>query len=148
MKSFVESVLKIERSLSKERGPFSLFALFLREDAPDKWDLVISAPWVESNKEAALRVVTAKARKLLVPPDILSLSRIVIVDPKSAAVEAINRAFHVEHSRLEVRDSNFFGLSIKHAYIFSSTRVETAVAPPPGSPNKTVQRSRRKRARR
>lgn len=53
MNSLVEDLLKIEKSLSAEKGAFSLFALFLREDAAGKWDLVISAPWVEADKEAA-----------------------------------------------------------------------------------------------
>jgi hypothetical protein len=44
MKELLGKFVELEQRLSQERGEFSLFALFLREDASDKWDLVVSAP--------------------------------------------------------------------------------------------------------
>src|SRR5437667_89713 len=41
MNEFVEHLKDIEVEISDERGPFILFALFLREDSPDRWDLVV-----------------------------------------------------------------------------------------------------------
>lgn len=147
MNPLVDHLLQIEKVLSAEKGAFSLFAIFLREDATDKWDLVVSAPWVEFDKEAALRLISTRVRKVLTPSELLAVSRIVLVEPTSPAVVAINRAFHVEHSTAEVRDSNFFGLAIKHAHIFASTRQDAAV-PSKSLPNKALQRTRRKPARR
>lgn len=147
MNPLVEHLLQVEKALSAEKGAFSLFALLLREDAAEKWDLVVSAPWVESDKEAALRLVSARVREVLSPSELLAVSRIVLVEPTSPAVVAINRATRAEHSTVEVRDSNFFGLAIKHAHIFASVRPDAA-APPKASPNKALQRTRRKRARR
>jgi len=147
MNPLAEHLLQVEKELSDEKGPFALFALFLREDAADKWDLVISAPWVETDKEAALRLISAKVRRVLSPTELLAVSRIVLVEPASPAVAAINSAFRVEHSTVEVRDSNFFGLAIKHAHIFASARQDAAMPAEP-SPNKVLQRKRRKPARR
>jgi hypothetical protein len=147
MTALVEGTLKVEKALAEEKGPFALFALFLREDAPDKWDLVVSAPWVEADKESALKLISSKVREFIKPPDLFAVSRVVIVEPTSPAVQAINQAFDTQHSTIEVKDSNFFGLAIKHAHIFASQRGE-AGGIPKRAPKKTFQRTRRKTARR
>lgn len=147
MSSLVESVLRVKKQLSAEKRMFSLFALFLREDAPEKWDLVISSPWVEADKEAALNLISSKVRKVLTPAELLAVSRIVFVDPMSPSVQAINRAFHVEDATVEVRDRNFFGLAIRHAHIFASVRADSTVSARP-APNKSLRRERRERVRR
>lgn len=45
---------RLEAKVSAQKGPFALFALFMREDVPDRWDLVISAPWISDKSEASL----------------------------------------------------------------------------------------------
>jgi hypothetical protein len=142
MNDLVNNVLQVERSLSAEKGAFSLFALFLREESVEKWDLVISAPWIETDKEDALNLISSKVREALNLSELLAVSRIVLVEPTSPAVVAINRAFAVDHSSVEVRDANFFGLAIKHAHIFASRQQESAVP----SPNRALARLRRKQA--
>lgn len=39
-----ERFAQLESELSKEKGEFVFFALFMREDVPDRWDLIVSAP--------------------------------------------------------------------------------------------------------
>ncbi len=36
--------------IARKKGEFTLFALLMRADAPGTWDLVVSAPWLESGK--------------------------------------------------------------------------------------------------
>jgi hypothetical protein len=45
MRDLAVKLRGLERTLSEEKGPFNLFALLLREDAPDVWDLVVAAKW-------------------------------------------------------------------------------------------------------
>ena len=111
---------RLESRLAEEKGDFVLFALFLREDVPDRWDLIVSAPWVGPDKDAALKYFVNEIRSFLGPQELTALSRIVIVDPSDAAVQSLNRTIKVEHGSTEIRDSNFFGLPIKHAYIITS----------------------------
>jgi len=47
MKQILDKFVSLERDIASEKGEFSLFALFLREDAEDNWDLLASAPWLE-----------------------------------------------------------------------------------------------------
>ena len=51
MNQLVEKLASLERDISSEKGDFSLFALFLREDAYDRWDLLVSSPWIEINEK-------------------------------------------------------------------------------------------------
>ena len=113
---------KLESDVASDRGDFVLFALFLREDVPDRWDLIVSAPWAVADQKSALDYLVARIKSDLGPEDLTLLSRIIFVDPADIAVQDLNRAINIEHGAVEVRDSNFFGLPIKHAYIITSKR--------------------------
>jgi len=126
VKELVQKLAPLERMVSQEKGDFSLFGLFLKEDTPDRWDLLVSAPWVEADKGAALRYLADAIRTHLTPEEARYLSRIVIIDSRNPALRAINRALGVEHGQAEVQDSVFFGLLIKHAYIITSKEASSA----------------------
>jgi len=117
-----ERFARLESEVAQEKGDFTLFALFMREDVPDRWDLIASAPWVGEDKQAAVSYLVGQIKSRLGEQDLTHLSRIVLVDPEDAAVQSLNRAIHVEHGNVEVRDSNFFGLAVRHAQIITSKR--------------------------
>lgn len=112
----------LESRIAEEKGGFALFALFMREDAPDRWDLIVSAPWVGSDKRSAVDYFVEQIKSRLGAQDLTWLARIVVVDPLDAAVQALNRAIQIEHGEVEVRDSTFFGMPVKHAFIITSMR--------------------------
>ncbi len=132
MRELLERFIQLERNLAQEKGEFSLFALFLREDAgagsgtsgysgySTKWDLIAAAPWIEGGRREALSYVTKSIQRVFTPAELSQLSRIVLVDLANPEVAAINRAVRVRHGQAEIRDSNFFGLQIKHAYMITS----------------------------
>ena len=99
-----------------------LFALFMREDVPDRWDLIVAAPWVGSEKSGAVDYFVDQIKSQLGLQDLTRLARIVVVDPEDAAVQALNRTIQIEHGGVEVRDIHFSGLPIKHAFIITSQR--------------------------
>lgn len=127
MKAFVEKLRVIERDLSTEDGPFLLFALFLREDPADYWDLLVAAPWMEADKGKALRSIASKLQAAAAPDELAKLSRIVIVEDTAPALAAIQSAISVEHGLTEIKDSSFNGLKIKHAYVITSQREKSSV---------------------
>jgi hypothetical protein len=49
-----EKFAELESHIAEEKGPFTLFALFMREDAPDRWDLIVSAPWAGGDKRSVV----------------------------------------------------------------------------------------------
>lgn len=127
IKKIAEKLQSLEVKLSADKGKFALFALFLREDSEDKWDLVISAPWIEGNKKKGLEFISKQIRSYLDPQELLSISRIIFVDKENPALEAIQQAIHraisMEHGIAEIVNSNFFGLQIKHAFIITSKMI-------------------------
>jgi len=133
MKNVAEKLRRLEQSLSDEMGPFNLFALFLREDAPDVWDLVVAAQWIEEDRSAALENISRRVRAALKPDEITKISRVVIVERSDPTVKAIASAISINHGISEVSNSSFFGLAIRHAFII------TAQLNPP--PNKVMQRT-------
>ncbi len=123
MKDLLDKFIALERLLSNQKGDCSLFALFLREDAVDKWDLIVAAPWVDADRKEALAYISNQIQQTFTPEELSQLSRIVLVEQSNPTVAALNQAVRVQHGKVEVLNSNFFGLQIKHAYIITSHRV-------------------------
>lgn len=109
--------------VSAEKGEFVLFGLFLREEAQDKWDLVISAPWLEDGKLKALGEFVQKAALIVGEQEFLALSRIVTLNHDDPNLDIILEAIEVENTPVELWNKNFFGLEIKHAYILRAKRL-------------------------
>jgi hypothetical protein len=122
MKEQIEKLQKVEMNLSRSKGRFELFALFLREDSPDKWDLLVAADWARGNKKSSINTIIEEIRKELSDQELLKLSRIIILDKNDKALKAIHQAMKIEHGLAEFLDSNILGLAIKHAYLITSQR--------------------------
>lgn len=118
----------LEARIAAEKGAFALFALFMREDAPDQWDLIVSANWVGDDKHRAVDYFVGEIKSQLGVESLTSVARIIVVDPYDTAVQALNRAVEVEHGGMEIRDSDFFGLPVKHAFIITSKRAPAPAA--------------------
>ena len=127
MKDFAEKLRGVEREVAAEMGPFLLFALFLREDTADSWDLLVSAHWLEVDKGAALKYLAKKLQFVSSAAELERLSRIVIIGSNQPALAAIQSAIHVEHGFTEVLNSTFNGLKIDRAYIITSRREASPV---------------------
>jgi len=118
MKIDIAKLRQLMRDLSKEKGEFSLFGLFLRAEAPDKWDLVVSSPWLEVGKLRALGEFVDRLSAAIGEDQLLSISRVVTLNGDDPALETVTKAVGVEDGLVEIRDSDLFGLNIAHAYVF------------------------------
>jgi hypothetical protein len=118
----IEKLRQVMHDLAARRGNFNLFGLFLRADSPDKWDLVVSSPWLERGKLKALGEFTKKLSSVVGQDQVLSLSRIVTLDSDDPALTAVTKAVNIDDGTVEIKDSDFFGLKIKHAYILRAKR--------------------------
>ncbi|MBA7668586.1 hypothetical protein ES703_76699 [subsurface metagenome] len=109
----LEKLASLEREVSSEKGDFSLFAVFFREDAQDMWDLLVSAPWLEADKKEGLRYLVGELQARLDAREQLSLSRAVILEEDNPVLLSLQRMVTIRHGRAEVRDTNFSGLQIR-----------------------------------
>ncbi len=122
MKEIIEKFKSIEKELSIEKGDFNLFALFLREDSANKWDLLVSADWIVQNKSESIKIIANKVQEYLEKKELVNLSRIVVIEEDNPALDVIHKTITVEHGNTEIQDSIFFGIPIKHALIITSRR--------------------------
>jgi hypothetical protein len=131
---FVSKFVAVEREVASEKGPFSLFALLLREEFVDvastsstglmttRWDVVTAAPWLSRTK-ADYDYLVGKVQAHLSSDEMLSISRFVVLDGDAPLVEAFHRTVNgIEHGRVEIRNSVLFGLNIQLAYVITSKR--------------------------
>jgi hypothetical protein len=116
-----EKLAELEKKAAAEKGDFALFGLFLREDAEDRWDLIVSAPWIEVDKKNSMEYLAKEVVELLDPGEILQLSRIVPLDKSNPVLQAINHGVGVESgSMLKIENSVFGDVAIGKAYIMAS----------------------------
>jgi len=111
----IEKLRRAMRDIAAKKGQFTLFALFRREDGPDGWDLVVSAPWLEKGKLKALGEFSEQLKASVGEKQLREISRIATINQDDPALSATLSAIHVEDGVEEVRDSVFFGLRIEHA---------------------------------
>lgn len=120
MNKFLDKLVKLEKTISEEKGAFDLFAVFLREDGFDKWDLVASALWIEKDYNKAQHYVTRKLQSTLTTDELLKISKVVLIDEFDERVRSIQRVVRTEHNPVELRENNFFGLKIDLVYVITS----------------------------
>ncbi|MCG3128386.1 MAG: hypothetical protein CHACPFDD_03274 [Phycisphaerae bacterium] len=144
MRELAENLRIFERRVTEEKGPFVLFALFLRENAPNRWDLVVSAPWIDTDEYAALEYLSDKLRTHLTEPELVAISRIAPVPSTDPRLSDVQRALNCSHAIVEVRNCEFFGLAIAHAFIITSRKAKPRRASPRPRRRSRAVASRRK----
>jgi len=121
MKSLVEKVRSSLPALDKH-GLIYLYALFEREDATGKWDIVLSSEWSDKDATSANKLVSSEVVPLLNREELAALSRVIVIPSTAPAITAMSSAINVDEGSLEVQDCNFSGLQIKHAFVFRCKR--------------------------
>jgi hypothetical protein len=119
MKELVEKLRKLETVASKQKGKFELFALFLRVDSPNQWDILVSAPWITRNKKEALQYLSKLVQKDLDTSELHQISRIVIIEDSMPVLQVFQQAIKNEHGVTEFVNSNLFGMQVEHAYVIT-----------------------------
>ena len=116
----IKQLRRVMNEITEEKGKFTLFGLFLRDDAIDKWDLVISAPWLEEGKLKGLGEFVEKMASIVGEEQFLTLSRVVTLNHDEPSLKAILREVQADNDFVELKGSNLFGLPINHAYILQA----------------------------
>ena len=120
MRDLIEKFQRMEMRISRERGPFTLFALFLPEDAANLWDLVVSAPWADGDNESEARwYLVRELQKELTTQEILRLSRTVFIPSTFEGLEELYEEHPVEHGKVIVRNREFGLQFVEKGYIIT-----------------------------
>jgi hypothetical protein len=123
-----DKMAALEKEISAEKGDFYLFALFCREDAADRWDLVVASPWLEADEKQGLNYLADKVRVALTEEELLSLSKIVVLEADNPVVDAVRKSVQeTRHGRIELQNQDFAGVQVAHVCISTSTAPDISV---------------------
>lgn len=116
---------KAMHEIAALKGDFTLFALFRREDAPSTWgtwDLVVSAPWLESGNLKALDELVDLLGKSIGRESLSQFSRVEIIPSNNRTVKFILDKYPVDGGERSLQSTNLFGLQIEEAIILRAKR--------------------------
>ncbi len=119
----LEKLRKFMEDIASKRGAFTLFALLLRDDALDEWDLVVSVPWLEEKGLKALKKFAKGLSAAIGEEGVLSLAQIVTLNADEPAVDTILE-LGGSGGTVELRDFDVVGLKIKRGYILQAERLQ------------------------
>ncbi len=120
-KQLVQKFVEVEKTISSEKGPFLLFALFLPEEAVGGWDVLAAAPWIGRDKGAAMKYLVKNIQQVIAAKELVRvLSKIVLIDEDNPGLDDVHQAVNVEHGIVLIKSEFFFGLEIKRAYFITS----------------------------
>ena len=111
--------------IAAKKGDFTLFAFFRRADAPGTWDLVVSAPWLESGKLKTTSEFVTLLADSIGTESLKQFARVQTVSADSPAVKFILANLPVDDGELRVQSTDLFGLQIDEAIIFRAKRPES-----------------------
>lgn len=121
MNSLLENAKKVVLELEKEHGSILVFALFLRTEPLERWDVVVSASWLNASDMNAYQLVGSKLQSVLNDEELLQISRIVILDEEDPAISFLQETISITNGKIEEQPSeplsNRFGFTIKQAFI-------------------------------
>jgi len=113
---------KAMHEIAALKGDFTLFALFRRADAPGTWDLVASAPWLESGKFQSLGELAELLANSIGRESMWQLARVETVPGDDRTVRSILDRFPVEDGERRIQGADFFDLQIEEAIILRAKR--------------------------
>jgi hypothetical protein len=108
--------------IAAKKGDFTLFALFRRADAPGTWDLVVSAPWLESDTLKVLRELTELLAKSIGRSALAQLARVEIIPGNNQTLQHILKNFPVDDGEHHLQNVELFGLEMDEGIIFRAKR--------------------------
>ncbi|MEK7572231.1 MAG: hypothetical protein AAB553_08225 [Patescibacteria group bacterium] len=110
-------------NIKQERNSgFYLFMVLKMDEFTDKWSVVISAPWYNSeNQHETFQYITNNIRKVLTPAEISTIARVGTFLPTEHLVTLVNQTVRVTGgSPVRLEDTKINGYQIHEAYIFES----------------------------
>lgn len=128
MKETIDSLKFAITALEKERGDLLICALFLREDSLERWDVVVSASWLNPTEMQSYKIVSSKLQEILSDAELVQFSRVVILSQDDPVVsflldlETIKNGGYKELSAEAL--SERFRFTIKKAYLLRSQRLD------------------------
>lgn len=128
--TLARSLQLAETAIASMHGQFVLFVLAEREEVPGKWDLLVSATWLDTNRQGLQKMVEL-LKPYLTDTDWLALASITPLAPTLGYVQWIAREYDIQHGNQEVINTFWDGLFIPRGYIITANPLPTSVTVQP-----------------
>ena len=120
MREQAKKLREVAKKLANTKGEIDLFALFLRENGLNKWDLLISSEWARRGQKKALQAIIDEMKTVLNDQEQLMFAKVVILDKDDNMLAEVKSAAHIEQGIAQFSNRHFFGLDIKQGYLIDS----------------------------
>jgi hypothetical protein len=114
------------KKLEARKGPFTFFGLFMREDSPNLWDLVVSAPWLGDADLDTLRKFINELADEFGEAELMNFSRVVTLTPRDESLRRILDEVGTVRKPIEKTGVDLFGLPVREAHILKARRPRIA----------------------
>ena len=104
-------------------GDFNLVMLIPTDPGviDSKFSLLVSAPWLDKkNPKQAIRLITKSLREKFNSHELNYITRVTIINSNDKFIKAINSAFNVRESDVNITNCNIFGTQIDMAILLES----------------------------
>jgi hypothetical protein len=118
--AIVDDLRNICRIIQSERGDFTFFAVFKPLGQRDRFDLMISAKWLDQNDTKSRRYIYTVLEDNLPLEQRKLIDQVVIIDPGNAVLKSFFVLFSSRIGEFVVRNFQFAGRKIRRAYILAS----------------------------
>ncbi|MBZ5617875.1 MAG: hypothetical protein LAQ69_03950 [Acidobacteriia bacterium] len=115
---------KAMRDIAAKKGDFTLFALFKRANGIGKWDIVVSAPWLDGSLKTSRELVDLLA-KSIGRKSLPQFARVETVLGHDPTVKFILKTFPIEDGERRIGSNDLFGLEMEDAIILRAKRPES-----------------------
>jgi hypothetical protein len=110
-----------EEKVAQERGGFYLFGLFERQQAPGRWNLVASAPWLKTDLDGTKEII-ALLRSNMDTGDWKVVSAVFPIDPSEDFTELVLSKYSLKHQIQEVYDPALGDEFPGHAFLITADK--------------------------
>lgn len=120
----VEKFKAILVRVIQDKGPVSVFAIIKMDEITDRWSVLLSAPWINSENESEVfRYLAGLIRADLAEEERASIARIGIFAPDEHIIRLFLDSVSVaEGSVATLKDVRLNGYKVHEAYVFASSK--------------------------
>ncbi len=126
MNEIIEKLKLMIKDLEKVHGPLLICAIFLRDGDLNKWDIIISASWLNPTEMQSYKLISSKLQETLNEAELVQFSRMVLLAAEDSVVSYLLNLETISnggYQELRADDlSEKFKFTIKRAYLLRSQR--------------------------
>jgi hypothetical protein len=130
MREVAEKLVSLEQRLADEKGPFAFFALVKAETEPERWDLVVSAPWIAADTKSGIKYIIEELNKTLSLRETALIPRVVALREEDPFLGWNRMLYQGRGVPAEMTGNIINGILLPDSYIITSQDVSEATGTP------------------